>query len=69
MTRPAVLALRNIAKAVVAAWLASPGHRANLLNKSWRAVGVGAMKIVGPTGDYAGVPTAFLVAAEYGRRS
>ena len=57
------------AKAVVAAWLASPGHRANLLSKSWRAVGVGAVKIVSPIGDFAGVPTAFLVAAEYGRRS
>jgi len=56
------------AKAVVAAWLASPGHRANLLSRSWRAVGVGAVKIRGPVGDYAGVPTAFLIAAEYGRR-
>lgn len=57
------------AKAVVAAWLASPGHRANLLNRSWRAVGVGAVKMVGPIGDFAGVPTAFLVSAEFGRRS
>jgi uncharacterized protein YkwD len=57
------------AKTVVAAWLASPGHRANLLNKSWRAMGVGAVKIVGPIGDFAGVPTAFLTSAEFGRRS
>jgi uncharacterized protein YkwD len=57
------------AKAVVAAWMASPGHRANILNKSWRAMGVGAVKITNPIGAYAGVPTAFLVAAEYGRRS
>ena len=57
------------AKAVVTAWLASPGHRQNLLNRSWRAVGVGAVRMAGPIGDFAGVPTAFLVSAEFGRRT
>jgi uncharacterized protein YkwD len=57
------------AKLVVKAWMASAGHRANLLNRSWRAVGVGAVRMLGPIGAFAGVPTAFLVSAEFGRRS
>jgi uncharacterized protein YkwD len=33
-------------KAVVAAWMASPGHRANLLNSRHRLIGVGAYQDV-----------------------
>jgi uncharacterized protein YkwD len=32
---------RGSARAIVTAWLASPGHRANLLRPSFRLVGVG----------------------------
>jgi uncharacterized protein YkwD len=54
---------------VVRAWMKSPPHRRNLLNRSWRAVGVGAVLTLDPFGAYAGVPSATIVAAEYGRRS
>jgi uncharacterized protein YkwD len=37
------------ASAVVQGWLASPGHRANIENPSFRAVGVGAAATVGGT--------------------
>ena len=51
---------------VVTAWLSSPPHRRNLLKPSWRSVGVGAFQMVDPIGAYHGVPTATVVAAEYG---
>ena len=54
---------------VVKAWLNSPPHRKNLLNRSWRAVGVGAVTTLDPFGAYAGVGNATIVAAEFGRRS
>ena len=57
------------ARRVVRAWMRSPGHRRNLLSRDWRRVGVGAVRVTDPTGAYAGVPTAFVVAAEYGYRS
>jgi uncharacterized protein YkwD len=57
------------ARRIVRAWMHSPGHRRNLLSGDWRRVGVGAVKVTNPIGAYAGVPTAFIVAAEYGRRS
>ena len=31
-------------KSVTAAWMASPGHKANLLHKDFRLIGVGAVK-------------------------
>jgi uncharacterized protein YkwD len=34
---------RGTARAIVAGWLASPGHRANLLRPSFRLVGVGEL--------------------------
>lgn len=57
------------ARRVVRAWMRSPGHRRNLLSRDWRRVGIGAVKVTDPTGAYSGVPTAFVVAAEYGYRS
>lgn len=33
--------------AVVSAWMNSPGHRANLLNKGFRYVGIGSVKVDG----------------------
>jgi uncharacterized protein YkwD len=43
---------RGTARGIVAAWLASPGHRANLLRPSFRRVGVGA--VVGRFFGYSG---------------
>ena len=57
------------ARRVVRAWMRSPGHRRNLLSREWRRFGVGAVKVTDPTGVYSGISTAFVVAAEYGRRS
>jgi uncharacterized protein YkwD len=54
---------------VVADWMASPGHRANLLNRRWRAVGLGVVWTETPFRAYAGMPDATIVAAEFGFRS
>ena len=53
---------------VVQAWLNSPPHRRNLLNRNWGFVGVGAVQMLNPLGAYVGIPTPTLVAAEYGSR-
>ena len=47
-------------RAVVRAWLASPGHRANLLRRAFSRVGVGAL--VGP---FAGYARATVVTADF----
>ncbi|HEV2591065.1 MAG TPA: CAP domain-containing protein [Gaiellaceae bacterium] len=48
------------AKAVVAAWLASPEHRANLLRPSFRRVGIGEL-----TGSFEGYADARVVTADF----
>ena len=53
---------------VVNAWLNSPPHRRNLLGRSWRNIGVGAVQMTVGIGAYAGVPRPTLVAAEFGYR-
>ncbi len=57
------------ARDVVRAWLESRPHRKNLLEKTWRGIGVGALTTLDPIGAYAGASTATIVAAEFGRRS
>jgi uncharacterized protein YkwD len=57
------------ARRIVRAWMNSPGHRRNLLSRDWRRVGVGAVRVTDPIGTYSRVPTAFIIAAEYGYRS
>ena len=57
------------AREVVRAWMTSAGHRANILDRRWRQVGVGAVLANDAGGAYAGTGTAALVAAEFGRRS
>jgi uncharacterized protein YkwD len=57
------------AKRVVTAWMNSPGHRKNMLARSWRSMGVGAVRIQNGFGEYARVGTAFLFAVEFGSRS
>ena len=51
---------RGAARHVVAAWLASPGHRENLLDRTFSRVGVGAL--VGPFRGFAG---AHVVTADF----
>lgn len=54
---------------VVRAWLRSPPHRANLLARKWRSLGVGAVEMHNPIGTYRVVSRATVVAAEFGVRN
>ena len=49
------------AGSVVAMWLASPGHRANLLKPSFRRIGIGIAR-----GPFQGHPGASIVTADFG---
>ena len=60
---PATLA----ALAVVRGWLASPPHRANLLSRTWREVGVGAVNLPSAPGVYRGRPVT-IVTVDFGLR-
>ena len=51
---------RGTARGVVAAWLASPEHRANLLRPSFKRVGVGAL-----TGTFLGHQGARVITADF----
>ncbi len=51
---------RATARGIVAGWLASPGHRANLLRPGFRYVGVGAR-----TGTFGGYRGATVVTADF----
>jgi uncharacterized protein YkwD len=51
---------RGTARGVVAAWLASPEHRANLLRPSFRRVGIGAL-----TGAFQGRAGARVITADF----
>jgi uncharacterized protein YkwD len=51
---------RGSGRGIVAAWLASPGHRANLLRPSFRRVGVGAF-----VGSFRGFAAANVVTADF----
>jgi uncharacterized protein YkwD len=48
------------AKFVVRSWMASPGHRANLLRPGWRRVGLGIAR-----GTFRGYPGASIVTADF----
>jgi len=54
---------RASAQAIVAAWLASPPHRANLLRRGFRRVGVGRL-----VGTFAGNGGAAVVTADFAGR-
>jgi uncharacterized protein YkwD len=45
---------------IVRMWMASPGHRANLLRPGWTRVGIGAR-----TGNFLGYPGATVVTADF----
>ena len=49
-------------------WLASPPHRANLLNAGWRRIGLGAVHSPSAPGVYGGGPVT-IVTADFGVRS
>jgi uncharacterized protein YkwD len=52
----------------VSRWLASPGHRANLLDPGWRNIGISAVHVRDPRGYYAAWDDVTIVAAEFGSR-
>jgi uncharacterized protein YkwD len=60
-------ARRLTAADAVGRWLASPGHRANLLAPEWRDVGVAAVWTHSSPGDLRG-RDAFFVTADFGVR-
>jgi uncharacterized protein YkwD len=51
---------RGSARSIVAGWLASPGHRENLLRPSFRLIGVGDL-----TGSFQGYPGARVVTVDF----
>ena len=54
---------RASARSIVAQWLASPGHRANLLRPGFRRVGLGQL-----FGTFAGYSGAAVVTADFAGR-
>jgi len=52
---------RATARSLVTAWLASPGHRANLLHPRLRMIGIGA-----PVGTFSSFPGTAMVTADFG---
>jgi uncharacterized protein YkwD len=52
---------------VVRSWLASPGHRANVLSRTWRDAGVGAVSMPSAPGVYRGAPVT-IVTVDFGKR-
>jgi uncharacterized protein YkwD len=57
------------ARKTVRRWLASPRHRANLLARGWRNLGVAAVHVRSPGGYFRAWNDVTIVAAEFGRRS
>jgi uncharacterized protein YkwD len=45
---------RATAARVVREWMASPGHRENLLSRTWRELGLGALRVPRASGTYGG---------------
>jgi uncharacterized protein YkwD len=51
------------ARSIVSAWMASPGHRANLLRPGWNRIGIGAL-----SGRFLGHRGATVVTADFAGR-
>jgi hypothetical protein len=51
----------------IQAWLASPHHRENMLDPSWREVGIGSVHAASAGGDFGGEP-AWVVTMDFGVR-
>jgi uncharacterized protein YkwD len=49
-------------------WMASPSHRANLLDRAWREVGISALRVESASGPFQG-RTVTLVTADFGART
>lgn len=56
------------AEDAVQAWLESPPHRRNLLSRTWREIGVGAVLAQNAGGQYGDEPVV-IVTADFGARS
>jgi uncharacterized protein YkwD len=52
----------------VSRWMASPDHRANILNRAWRNIGVAAVHVSVPRGYYGNWDDVTIVTAEFGTR-
>lgn len=48
-------------------WMSSPGHRANLLSRTWREIGIAAIHFDSAPGEYDGGPVT-IVTADFGYR-
>lgn len=48
-------------------WMNSPPHRANILSRDWREVGIGAVRFANAPGEYRGRPVT-IVTADFGAR-
>ena len=60
-------ARRLTARAAVVSWLASPGHRDNLLKPAFREVGISAVRALGAPGVYGNQPVVVLT-VDFGAR-
>lgn len=56
------------ASKAVREWMQSPPHRANILSREWREVGLGAAHFASAPGQYRGGPVT-IVTADFGARS
>jgi uncharacterized protein YkwD len=56
------------ARMAVGMWLASPAHRRNLLDASWRQIGIGAIRVAAAPGVFEGRDVTILV-TDFGVRS
>ena len=56
------------ARAIVEAWMASPGHRANVLRQQFRDAGIAVVHHPSAAGVFGGLPT-WVVTFDAGRRS
>jgi uncharacterized protein YkwD len=56
------------ASQTVSRWMASPDHRANILHRAWRYIGVAAVHVSEPRGYYGNWDDVTIVAAEFGTR-
>jgi uncharacterized protein YkwD len=56
------------ANVAIAAWLASPGHRENILTPKWREVGIGSLRASSAGGLFGGQAT-WVVTTDFGARS
>jgi uncharacterized protein YkwD len=51
----------------IALWMASPEHRANILNPGWREIGIAAVHVRGAPGVYRGLPVT-IITTDFGAR-